>query len=122
MVSNKVVEPLRYYLKSSVIVELLKADKDADMHPVEAMQFTGYGPKDINIYRWVEGVVGGFGSIDILSQTSGVSVDPSNGYMMLATKQGVAYITPGDWLIRHLLKGDFAKCDEETFKATYEHI
>lgn len=112
-------EPKRYQMKAAKMVELIAK---FDVHPVEAMQLTGDGHSDIDVYRWVEEAVGGLGPVEILSQDVGVSIDPSTGFMMIAAKKGLIYVAiPDDWVIRDA-NGDFGKVSPDEFASSYEII
>jgi hypothetical protein len=120
-------KPQRYQMKPNALVDLLH-DKlgtpsvgEIKMEIIEAMQLKGNGQADMDVYRWVEDAVGGLGPIEILEQKEGVSVDPATGFMMLATSEGMVYVSPGYWVIRYP-KGNFDKCEPDVFEATYDPI
>lgn len=114
-------KPKRYLMKPDHIVHLLNSGVDVKLEAIEAMQLSGDGSLDIHIYTWLEQTVKGLGSEEIHLQKSGVSVDPSTGFMMIATTDGVIYAIPSDWIVRYP-KGNFDKCEPNDFDKTYEEM
>lgn len=113
--------PKRYQTKSSSIVGLVDAGKEVTVNPIEAMQLSGVGVIDMDIYRWVENYVGSFAPLTKYVPQEGVSVDSDTGFMLIATLKGVVHITPGDWVVR-TPDGVFNLCKGEDFEDTYEFI
>lgn len=50
---------------------------------------------------------------------SGVSIDPRDGRMIIATLEGGHWCDIGDWIIRGI-KGEFYPCKPDVFRATYD--
>ena len=116
----------RYRMKESLLRTLVynrpsEMEEEIRKKPVllEAMQLTGSGPHDIEVYQWIENHVGGFGPVELQGEQKGVSVDPRTGFMLLATPDGVKEAEPGDWIIRGI-RGDFHPIKPDVFKATYD--
>ncbi len=87
---------------------------------IEARQLGGDMANDHDIYLWIESSTQG--SFDPLSDeipTSGVSIDPFDGSLMIATLEGVMRAHRGDWIIRGVA-GEFYPCKDDIFRATYE--
>lgn len=78
------------------------------------------GTNDLDVYRWVEEQT--HGSFDPTADeipSSGVSIDPATGFMLIATLEGVMQVRPGDWIIRGV-QGEFYPCKPDIFAKTYE--
>lgn len=79
------------------------------------------------VYRWVEeNTLGSFEPLGVIEgrvpcPASGVSIDPRDGRMMIATLEGPHYVNLGDWIIRGV-KGEFYPCKPDVFEATYEPV
>ncbi|MDK9332627.1 hypothetical protein FAM23868_001967 [Propionibacterium freudenreichii] len=89
---------------------------------IEARQLDDDMPNDHDIYLWIEANTQG--SFDPLSDEvpiSGVSIDPSDGSLMIATPEGVMHARLGDWIIRGVA-GEFYACHDVIFRATYEPV
>lgn len=89
---------------------------------IEARQLDGDTANDHDIYLWIEASTQG--SFDPLSEeipTSGVSIDPSDGSLMIATLEGVMHARRDDWII-HGVAGEFYPCKPDIFRATYEPV
>ncbi len=105
---------------------------------IEARQFLGGGagkhPANVHatgeahaIYQWIERNT--LGSFDCVSRIngelpwpkSGVSIDPRDGRMVIATLEGGHWVNLGDWIIRGV-QGEFYPCKPDIFEATYEQI
>ena len=50
---------------------------------------------------------------------SGVTIDPRDGRMVIATLEGGHWVNLGDWIIRGV-QGEFYPCKPDIFEATYE--
>ena len=102
---------------------------------IEARQYP-YAPSDgapdsivyqvnqraFDVYQWIEANTQG--SFDPLADevpTSGVSIDPATGFMLIAHLEGVMQVKPGDWIIRGV-QGEFYACKPDIFAATYEPV
>ena len=92
---------------------------------IEAMQFAGTPAKAHATYQWVESNT--LGSFEPLSRiegrepwpASGVTIDPRDGRMIIATLEGGHWVDPGDYIIRGV-QGEFYPCKPDIFTATYE--
>lgn len=51
--------------------------------------------------------------------SSGWSIDPETGFVLIATLEGVMQAKPGDWIIRGV-QGEFYPIKPNIFDATYE--
>ncbi len=92
---------------------------------IEARQLTG-SPSEMNrVHRWVEeNTLGIFEPMAVIEgrepcPASGVSIDPRDGRMMIATLEGYHHADYGDWIIRGI-KGEFYPCKPDVFEATYD--
>ena len=94
---------------------------------IEAMQFSGTPAEGHAVYQWVEkNTLGGFELLAVLeaeepAPESGVSIDPSDGRLVIATLEGLHWANVGDWIIRGVA-GEFYPCKPEIFTATYEMV
>jgi hypothetical protein len=90
---------------------------------IEARQLLGTdGEIHSNVYKWVEeNTQGSFDPYSRPVPASGVSIDPSTGFLLLATLEGVMQAKPGDWIIRGV-QGEFYPCKPDIFEQTYEAI
>lgn len=88
---------------------------------IEARQLTDDQAHDV--YLWVEEHVGSFDVNDMTAPTpaSGVSIDAVNGFMVIATMEGLMQAKPGDWIIRGV-QGEFYPCKPDIFEQTYEKV
>lgn len=86
---------------------------------VEARRLTQREAHDV--YLWVEEHVGSFDVNDASAPTpaQGVSIDAVNGFMVIATMEGLMQAKPGDWIIRGVA-GEFYPCKPDIFEQTYE--
>lgn len=78
-------------------------------------------------YQWVEGnTLGGFEPMSRIEgrkpwPASGVTIDPRDGRMVIATLEGGHWVDLGDWIIRGV-QGEFYPCKPGVFEATYEEV
>lgn len=92
---------------------------------IEAMQLLGVAPHWHAVYTWIEeNTKGSFEPMAVLNgevpvPESGVSIDPSDGALLIATREGVMHASEGDWIIRGV-QGEFYPCKPDIFAATYE--
>lgn len=86
---------------------------------VEAARLEGSNAHTHAIYQWVESHVGSFNPDMTPPPTSGISIDPSTGNIMIATLEGIMTASMGDWIIRGI-HGEFYPCKHEIFTATYQ--
>ena len=103
------------YRKKPIIIEARQFPTDAT--PAEAHA----------IYQWVEkNTLGSFEPLAIIEgrepwPESGVTIDPRDGRMVIATLEGGHWVTPGDFIIRGV-QGEFYPCKSDIFEATYERV
>lgn len=94
---------------------------------IEAMQFAGSASDAHAVYSWVErNTAGIFEPLDVIegrrsAPASGVSIDPRDGRMIIATLEGLHWADPGDWIIRGV-QGEFYPCKPDIFAQTYEDV
>ena len=96
--------------------------------PVEIEARQAAGSADFHaVYQWIESnTLGSFEPMDVIEgrvpcPASGVSIDPRDGRMMIATLEGFHHVNPGDWVIRGVA-GEFYPCKSDIFEATYERV
>ena len=88
---------------------------------IEAMN-AGHTTSDYHdAYLWVERHVGSFDFYGENAPPTGLSIDPSDGRMVIRTLEGDMKVTPGDWIIRGV-QGEFYPCKPDIFAATYEPV
>lgn len=81
----------------------------------------------MDVYRWIEvNTLGSFEPMGPISgevpwPASGVSIDPRDGRMVIATLEGGHWVDPGDYVIRGVA-GEFYPCKPEIFFATYDVV
>lgn len=94
---------------------------------IEAMRFGDTTFEARAVYLWVEkNTDGSFEPLAVLEgkvppPKSGVSIDPSDGALLIATLEGVMKARPGDYIIRGV-QGEFYPCKGDIFEATYERV
>ena len=94
---------------------------------IEAMQLTGGTAQWHDIYQWIKrNTLGSFEFNSIIENgppypASGVSIDPTDGRLVISTLEGLHWADPGDWIIRGV-KGEFYPCKSDIFEATYERV
>ena len=87
---------------------------------IEAMQLTGGTAQWHDVYQWIErNTQGSFDPLAAEVPTSGVSIDPATGFVLIATLEGVMQAKPEDWIIRGV-QGEFYPCKPDIFAAVYE--
>lgn len=102
--------PKNYRKKPVVIQAMRMAGETADLH---------------GVYKWVEGnTLGSFEPLDVIEgrkpcPESGVSIDPRDVRMIIATLEGLHWVNLGDWVIRGVA-GEFYPCKAPIFSETYE--
>jgi hypothetical protein len=94
---------------------------------IEAMQLPADATpaQGVAVYQWVEGYIGsvqpaGDGP-SYTSAAAGVTIDPSDGLMVIRTLEGDMKVSLGDWVIRGV-QGEFYPCKPDIFAATYELV
>lgn len=101
------------YRKKPVVIEAMQMPENPT--PTEGMA----------VYQWIEANT--LGSFEPMSRlhgeepwpASGVSIDPSDGRLLIATLEGGHWVDLGDWVIRGI-QGEFYPCKPDIFAATYE--
>lgn len=88
---------------------------------IEARQLDGDMAHEHDIYLWIEDCVGSFDPLSEEIPDSGVSIDPSDGSLLIATLEGVMRARRGDWIIRGVA-GEFYPCRGDIFRDTYEAV
>lgn len=77
------------------------------------------------VYSWVEkNTKGSFDLLSVLEDgepapTSGVSIDPSDGRMVISTREGLYWVDLGDYVIQEV-DGGFYPCNPSAFKSSYD--
>lgn len=90
---------------------------------VEALPFTGSNEDKHAVYLWVERQVGSFEPMAVIERKvatpkQGVSIDPRNGKMFIATPGGLQWVSDGWWVIKGP-GGGFHACNPDAFAAKY---
>ena len=101
----------RKYRKKPVVIEAMRADYQSAM----------------DVYRWVEKNT--LGSFEPLSRIegkvpwpkSGITIDPSDGRIVIATLEGGMWVDVGDYVIRGV-EGEFYPVKPSIFEKTYEPV
>ena len=96
---------------------------------IEAVQFRrDLTPAEAHaIYQWIESnTLGSFEPLDVIEgrkpyPASGVSIDPSDGRMIISTLEGLHWVDLDAWVIRGI-KGEFYPCRDDIFRLTYEAV
>jgi hypothetical protein len=92
---------------------------------LDAMQFIGDVDDRMAVYLWVqensEGTFEPMGVInrDVPCPKSGISIDPRDGRVMLATHGTLRHVNVGDWIVRND-RGYFWPATPERFASQYE--
>lgn len=94
---------------------------------IEAME--AVPPSYMEVYQWVEkNTLGSFNCLPIIDgepgsrwPESGVSIDPRDGRMVIATLEGGHWVDPGDYVICGIA-GEFYPCKPAIFEQTYEKV
>lgn len=91
---------------------------------VAAMQNTR--AQYMDVYKWIErNTLGSFDMTEYEGDdapelpASGVSIDPSDGRMVISTLEGMHWVDLDDWVIRGV-HGEFYPCKPDIFAETYE--
>ena len=82
-----------------------------------------YTPKTaMDIYQWIErNTQGSFDLLDDELPGSGVSIDPADGLLVIATLEGVMKVSLGDYVIRGV-EGEFYPCKAGIFEMTHVKV
>ena len=92
---------------------------------IEAMPFEGTPVECMKVYLWVEEhTLGSFEPMAVIDNRtkcpeSGVSIDPRDGRMMLATAMGLQHVDIGDWVVKNA-RGSFYSLKPDVFEEKYE--
>lgn len=92
---------------------------------IEAMRLVGTPPQMHSVYQWIErNTLGSFEPLAVLENrtphpASGVSIDPNDGRIIIATLEGLHWANIGDWIIRGT-KGEFYPRKPDIFEASYD--
>ena len=92
---------------------------------IEAMQLAGSTAEMHAVYQWVEeNTLGSFEPLDVIegrkpSPASGVSIDPRDGRLIIATLEGLHWANQGDWIIKGV-QGEFYPIKPDIFRDTYK--
>lgn len=93
---------------------------------IEAMQMVGSNGDIMDVYLWIEkNTLGSFEPMAVIEgrvpcPESGVSIDPRDGRMMIATLEGFHHVSQGDIVIRGV-NGEFYPCKPDIFEKTYDY-
>ena len=94
---------------------------------VEARQLAGSTADFMDVYHWVESnTLGSFEPLEVIEgrrpwPKSGVTIDPRDGRMIIATLEGGHWADPGDYIIRGVA-GEFYPVKPSIFHETYEEV
>jgi len=94
---------------------------------IEARQFVGDNADLHSIYCWIESST--LGSFEPMARiegrepwpASGVTIDPRDGRMVIATLEGGHWVNHGDFVIQGV-QGEFYPCKPDIFEATYDRV
>lgn len=79
------------------------------------------------VYQWIEqNTLGSFEPLGVIEgrepyPASGVSIDPRDGRIIIATLEGLHWVDLGDWVVRGVA-GEFYPVKPDIFAATYEAV
>ena len=94
---------------------------------IEATQLEGTNADIHAIYKWIErNTLGSFEPLDVIEgrkpwPESGVTIDPRDGRMIIATLEGGHWVNLGDYIIKGV-QGEFYPCKPDIFEQTYEAV
>ena len=94
---------------------------------IEARQMPEGSFGAIEVYQWIEeNTLGSFEPMSRITgeepwPESGVTIDPRDGRMVIATLEGGHWVDTGDYVIRGVA-GEFYPCKPDIFEATYELV
>ncbi|MCD1286507.1 MULTISPECIES: hypothetical protein [unclassified Brevibacterium] len=116
----------RKYRKKPVEIEARRVPTQAE---VEAKDARDASARMNGIFHWVEAnTMGTFDCLPILRgdedahwPESGISIDPRDGRMVIATLEGGHWVNLGDYVIRGV-QGEFYPCKPDIFHATYDEV
>ncbi|MFI2213046.1 hypothetical protein [Streptomyces sp. NPDC020141] len=101
------------FRKKPVEIEAMRLPADAALSEVTA------------VYRWIASHTGetqpaGY-SPEYRPISSGVTIDPDDGLIVIRTLEGDMKVSPGDYVIRGV-QGEFYPCKPGIFTATYDEV
>jgi hypothetical protein len=79
------------------------------------------GEHDRDVYLWVAEHTISYDYTSDDKPDAGVTIDPTDGRMLIRTLEGEMRADPGDWIIRGV-QGEFYPCKPDIFEATYERV
>lgn len=94
---------------------------------IEARQLIGTPAEIHAVYLWIaQNTLGSFEPLGVIEgrkpcPPSGVSIDPRDGRLMIATLEGFHHADIGDWIIRGVA-GEFYPIKDAIFRQTYEAV
>ena len=89
---------------------------------VEAMLYDGTYEQKMEVYRWIrDNTQGSYDFQSTHQPDSGVTINPSDGAMLIMTREGEMKVSHGDYVIRGVA-GEFYPCKPEIFTYTYETV
>ena len=94
---------------------------------IEARQLIGTTAEIHAVYLWIEqNTLGSFEPLDVIEgrkpcPPSGVSIDPRDGRLMIATLEGFCHADISDWIIRGVA-GESYPIKDAIFRQTYEAV
>ena len=89
---------------------------------VEAMLYDGTSEQKMEVYRWVrDNTQGSYDFHSAHKPYSVVTINPSDGTILIITPEGDMKVSHGDYVIRGV-SGEFYPCKPEIFKSTYETV
>ena len=94
---------------------------------IEAMLFDGNSSDAMSVYHWIEdNTDGSFEAMACINgekpyPKSGVSIDPRDGRLLIATLEGGMHADTGDYIIKGV-NGEFYPCKPDIFAKTYELV
>lgn len=93
---------------------------------IEALPFEGSSADLHDVYLWVEEHAGSFEPMSVVEKRvrcpdRGVSIDPRDGRMMLATARGLQHVDIGDWVVKNAT-GSFYPVKPDVFHLKYEEV
>jgi hypothetical protein len=80
---------------------------------IEAVQLDGDNSRDA--YLWIERHIG---SIEPSANTTGVTIDPADGVMVIRDEKGDQRAPLGHWIVKEA-DGEFWVCPDDNFLKTY---
>lgn len=97
---------------------------------IEARRLVGTEVEMFDIYQWIEAnTLGSFEPMQFIEPdgemplypASGVSIDPRDGRIIIATLEGLHWADLGDYIIQGV-QGELYPCKPDIFEATYEAV